>query len=169
MKLTSIIGEVSKSLTVKYVTAHEIAKLFQISTQTITTYTRDYGMPKKDHDVYDLEACCIWYIDRLKRELNVDSQEKLNVERRKLLRAKAEKADIERMLLSGEAIKISFVHNSLVAAIGHLKDDLNKMTSIVANQSNDQQKTYHEVNKIVEETLNGLADKFQVMYEEANE
>lgn len=166
--LDNIGRQALQNQTVMYINGTDLAEVFGVQRSTLYHYEKELGMPKVKRDTYDLKKCCKWYINKLREEANAASNEKLNQHRIELTKQKAEKARIENQLLERSTIHVDDAKMELVYVIGALKDSLNNMAGVLANdiiQINDRAIAFGLIEKHIAQALNDVCDGMKKIYQ----
>ena len=118
-----------------------IAKLLKLSERRVQQLAKDNIIPKAERGKYDLVSSVHGYVDFLKAKAGGDfTAEEVLKNKNKLLKAKAEIAEIERMKATGELIQKEEVKSTWLELINKVKQKLlsipNKVAPIVVTIKN---------------------------------
>ena len=118
-----------------------IAKLLKLSERRVQQLAKDNIIPKAERGKYDLVSSVHGYIDFLKAKAGGDfTAEEVLKNKNKLLKAKAEIAEIEKQRATGELIPKEEVKRTWLELIHKIKQKLlsipNKVAPVVATVKN---------------------------------
>ncbi len=118
-----------------------IAKLLKLSERRIQQLAKDNIIPKAERGKYDLVSSVHGYIDFLKAKAGGDfTAEEVLKNKNKLLKAKAEIAEIEKMKATGELIPKEEVKSTWLQLVNKVKQKLlsipNKVAPVVVSVKN---------------------------------
>ena len=118
-----------------------ISKLLKLSERRIQQLAKDNIIPKAERGKYDLVSSVHGYIDFLKAKAGGDfTAEEVLKNKNKLLKAKAEIAEIEKMKATGELISKEEVKRTWLELVHKIKQKLlsmpNKVAPVVATVKN---------------------------------
>ena len=118
-----------------------IAKLLKLSERRVQQLAKDNIIPKAERGKYDLVSSVHGYIDFLKAKAGGDfTAEEVLKNKNKLLKAKAEIAEIEKKKATGELIPKEEVKRTWLELIHKIKQKLlsipNKVAPVVATVKN---------------------------------
>jgi len=118
-----------------------IAKLLKLTERRVQQLAKDDIIPKAERGKYDLVSSIHGYIDFLKAKAGGDfTAEDVIKNKNKLMKAKAEIAEIERMKATGELIQKEEVKSTWLELINKVKQKLlsipNKVAPIVVTIKN---------------------------------
>ena len=136
-----------------------ISKLLKLSERRIQQLAKDNIIPKAERGKYDLVSSVHGYIDFLKAKAGGDfTAEEVLKNKNKLLKAKAEIAEIEKMKATGELIPKQEVKNTWLELINKVKQKLltipNKVAPIIVSIKNT-----NEIKLILQDKL------YEALYE----
>ena len=118
-----------------------ISKLLKLSERRVQQLAKDNIIPKAERGKYDLVSSVHGYIDFLKAKAGGDfTAEEVLKNKNKLLKAKAEIAEIEKMKATGELISKEEVKRTWLELVHKIKQKLlsipNKVAPVVATVKN---------------------------------
>ena len=118
-----------------------IAKLLKLTPRRVQQLAKDGIVPKAERGKYDLVSSVHGYIDFLKAKAGGEfTIEEVNKNKNKLIKAKAELAEIEKMKATSELIPQEEVKSSWLELVHKLKQKLlsipNKVSPILVNIKN---------------------------------
>ena len=118
-----------------------IAKLLKLSERRVQQLAKDNIIPKAERGKYDLVSSIHGYIDFLKAKAGGDfTAEEVLKNKNKLLKAKAEIAEIEKQKATGELIPKEEVKRTWLELVHKIKQKLlsipNKVAPVVATVKN---------------------------------
>ena len=118
-----------------------ISKLLKLSERRVQQLAKDNIIPKAERGKYDLVSSVHGYIDFLKAKAGGDfTAEEVLKNKNKLLKAKAEIAEIEKMKATGELIPKEEVKRTWLELVHKIKQKLlsipNKVAPVVATVKN---------------------------------
>ena len=118
-----------------------IAKLLKLSERRVQQLAKDNIIPKAERGKYDLVSSVHGYIDFLKAKAGGDfTAEEVLKNKNKLLKAKAEIAEIEKQKATGELIPKEEVKRTWLELVHKIKQKLlsipNKVAPVVATVKN---------------------------------
>ena len=121
-----------------------IAKLLKLTERRVQQLAKDDIIPKAERGKYDLISSVHGYIDFLKAKAGGEfTIEEVNKNKNKLIKAKAELAEIEKMKATSELIPQEEVKRTWLELIHKLKQKLlsipNKVSPILINIKNTNQ------------------------------
>ena len=140
-----------------------IAKLLKLSERRIQQLAKEGVIPKAERGKYDLIGSVQGYIDYLKAKVGGDfTAEEVLKNKNKLLKAKAELAEIEKMKATSELIPQEEVKSSWLELVHKLKQKLlsipNKVSPILVNIKNT-----NEIKLILQDKI------YEALYEIASD
>jgi len=118
-----------------------ISKLLKLSERRVQQLAKDNIIPKAERGKYDLVSSVHGYVDFLKAKAGGDfTAEEVLKNKNKLLKAKAEIAEIEKMKATGELISKEEVKRTWLELVHKIKQKLlsmpNKVAPVVATVKN---------------------------------
>jgi len=136
-----------------------IAKLLKLTERRVQQLAKDDIIPKAERGKYDLISSVHGYIDFLKAKAGGDfTAEDVIKNKNKLMKAKAEIAEIERMKATGELIPKQEVKNTWLELINKVKQKLltipNKVAPVIVTVKN-----INEIKLILQDKL------YEALYE----
>ena len=136
-----------------------IAKLLRLTERRVQQLAKDDIIPKAERGKYDLISSVHGYIDFLKAKAGGDfTGEDVFKNKNKLMKAKAEIAEIEKMKATGELIPKQEVKNTWLELINKVKQKLltipNKVAPIIVSIKNT-----NEIKLILQDKL------YEALYE----
>ena len=136
-----------------------IAKLLKLTERRVQQLAKDDIIPKAERGKYDLISSVHGYIDFLKAKAGGDfTAEDVIKNKNKLMKAKAEIAEIEKMKATGELIPKQEVKNTWLELINKVKQKLltipNKVAPIIVSIKNT-----NEIKLILQDKL------YEALYE----
>ena len=136
-----------------------IAKLLRLTERRVQQLAKDDIIPKAERGKYDLISSVHGYIDFLKAKAGGDfTAEDVIKNKNKLMKAKAEIAEIEKMKATGELIPKQEVKNTWLELINKVKQKLltipNKVAPIIVSIKNT-----NEIKLILQDKL------YEALYE----
>ena len=136
-----------------------IAKLLKLSERRIQQLAKEEVIPKAERGKYDLIGSVQGYIDYLKAKVGGDfTAEEVLKNKNKLLKAKAELAEIEKMKATGELIPKEEVKRTWLELVQKVKQKLlsipNKVAPVVVTV-----KSINEIKLILQEKI------YEALYE----
>ena len=136
-----------------------IAKLLKLSERRIQQLAKEEIIPKAERGKYDLIGSVQGYIDYLKAKVGGDfTAEEVLKNKNKLLKAKAELAEIEKMKATGELIPKEEVKRTWLELVQKVKQKLlsipNKVAPVVVTV-----KSINEIKLILQEKI------YEALYE----
>ena len=136
-----------------------IAKLLKLSERRIQQLAKDNIIPKAERGKYDLVSSVHGYIDFLKAKAGGDfTAEEVLKNKNKLLKAKAEIAEIEKMKATGELIPKEEVKRTWLELVQKVKQKLlsipNKVAPVVVTV-----KSINEIKLILQDKI------YEALYE----
>ncbi len=153
--MTDIIQDVEYSTEI-------IAHVFGVTKSRIRQLSKE-GMPKAGRNRYPLIACVQWYIGFWKNKADY-SDTVINKHQRRLVQAKADKAEMEVKVMRGELVHANQVKNDALKIGTMVRTSLegigNKVAPILADM-NTAPEVASVINKEVNAILRKLADEIQ--------
>ena len=136
-----------------------IAKLLKLSERRIQQLAKEGVIPKAERGKYDLIGSVQGYIDYLKAKVGGDfTAEEVLKNKNKLLKAKAELAEIDKMKASGELIPKEEVKRTWLELVQKVKQKLlsipNKVAPVVVTN-----KSINEIKLILQDKI------YEALYE----
>ena len=136
-----------------------IAKLLKLSERRVQQLAKDNIIPKAERGKYDLVSSVHGYIDFLKAKAGGDfTAEEVLKNKNKLLKAKAELAEIEKMKATGELIPKEEVKRTWLELVQKVKQKLlsipNKVAPVVVTV-----KSINEIKLILQDKI------YEALYE----
>jgi len=136
-----------------------IAKLLKLTERRVQQLAKDDIIPKAERGKYDLISSVHGYIDFLKAKAGGDfTAEDVIKNKNKLMKAKAEIAEIEKMKATGELIPKQEVKNTWLELINKVKQKLltipNKVAPVIVTVKN-----INEIKLILQDKL------YEALYE----
>jgi phage terminase Nu1 subunit (DNA packaging protein) len=127
------------------------------------------GMPKLERGRYDLYACAKWYIrylqnamERRATETGDDSSKSLNLneEKKRLIRAQADIAEVELKKKIGELIPANLVDDKFMTFAGVVHDRFLSLPPRIAPRLEGESRDVIRIklHEVVRDTLNGLSN-----------
>ena len=140
-----------------------ISKLLKLSERRVQQLAKDNIIPKAERGKYDLVSSVHGYIDFLKAKAGGEfTIEEVNKNKNKLIKAKAELAEIEKMKATSELIPQEEVKSSWLELVHKLKQKLlsipNKVSPILVNIKNT-----NEIKLILQDKI------YEALYEIASD
>ena len=140
-----------------------ISKLLKLTERRIQQLAKDNIIPRAERGKYDLVSSVHGYIDFLKAKAGGEfTIEEVNKNKNKLIKAKAELAEIEKMKATSELIPQEEVKSSWLELVHKLKQKLlsipNKVSPILVNIKNT-----NEIKLILQDKI------YEALYEIASD
>lgn len=150
-------------------TAWELSSLLGITERRIQQLVKE-GMPKSGRGEYPLRECVRFYVGHLHRLIEEEKSDTVVSEKIRLMRAKAEKAEVEVLKLRGEVLDLERVRQETMLISVEIKEAFLAVAGRLAPELAGKDAGYikHRLNRAITEAMNVAAEKLEALNEGAD-
>ncbi len=106
----------------KNVGCSELAQILRVTEQRVIQLTKE-GLPRSGHGSYPLKECVGFYIDKLKKRLDENQNDTIIIEKIRLTRAKAKKAEIDAEKAGGNVLNKEQAKQNIMVLALEIKEE----------------------------------------------